>query len=147
MLQTVGEGAERLLCTPHAQPWPAAWTHGRSWSTMTWRRPRNLAKQGKVFRVIWSRVIRVLSNKKLFFGEGSFQASAASCWLRDIRVLRSTLVPTLDPYPFVTLFQPLFRGRCHFDCAFALVRRASRGPPFGPELGSNFRWAAELERG
>ena len=42
MLQTVGEGAERLLCTPHAQPWPAAWTHRKVRSTITLAKPHTV---------------------------------------------------------------------------------------------------------
>ena len=59
---------------------------------------------------------------------------ARRLWLKRGQVLKvwlaPILVPALHSNPFVTLFQPLFRGRCHFDCAFALVRRASRGPPW-----------------
>ena len=61
-------------------------------------------------------------------------------WLAPI------LVPTLHPNPFVTLSQPLFCGRCLLllTLRWCVVRLGAR---LGPELGRNFRWAAELERG
>jgi len=45
-------------------------------------------------------------------------------WLAPI------LVPALHSNPFVTLFQPLFRGRSHFGADFVPWRQTSRGPPW-----------------
>ena len=92
MLQTVGEGAERLLCTPHAQPWPAACTHRKVRSTITLGDARNLAKRGKIFRVISERDISLLLTKKLSYCARSFQSAGVSYWLRDISLLRRALV-------------------------------------------------------
>ena len=73
---------------------------------------------------------------------------ARRSWQKRGQVLNVLLAPilvtALHSNPFVTLFQTLFRGRSHSELTLSLAPGAS-GPAFGPELGRNFGWAAQLE--
>ena len=65
-------------------------------STITLGDARNLAKRGKIFRVISERDISLLLTEKLSHGARSFQSAGVSYWLRDISLLRSALDIDLD---------------------------------------------------
>ena len=80
MLQTVGEGAERLLCTPHAQPWPTAWTHGREVAGHTLgRRRETLPNKGRFSELFGASYLTPAFEKVIFFLASSFQTPGVSC--------------------------------------------------------------------
>ena len=97
----------------------------------------------------WSLMVSALPQHPCSVNHRSFhplaRADQTSCWparrwwQKREQVLEvcmaPVLVPALHPYPFVTLFHPLFRGRSHFEADF--VSGAAR------QLGA--RGQAEME--
>ena len=84
MLQTVGEGAERLLCTPHAQPWPAAWTHGKGVVGHTLgRRRETLPNKGRFSELFGASYLTAAEEKVILCG-GFVSGSGTELWGPEI---------------------------------------------------------------